>query len=184
MQHSESVRQRRAREIPFGVRAIESGIEVDGIWISRSNTPGPSVPGSPALSVSSELKSGMNGTSSERPVSTSNMPRLEMPQPAHHENLGPSPARSSTSSRPLSSSFDRAVSAEIIPSRLSSSESTSRGRATYQPRRSSHLRYSNLYDNDSSGALAALEGRQMAKTPAGSHSAGELRTFLWQSILC
>lgn len=176
MQHSESVRQRRAREIPFGVRAIESGIEVDGVWISRSNTPGPSVPGSPALSVASEPNSGRNAASSGRPV-TSNIPRLQMPQPAHHENLAPSPARSSTSSRPLSSSFDRAVSAEIIPSRLSSSESASRGRATYQPRRSSHLRYSNSHDNDNSGALAALEGRQLARTPAGSHSAGELRAI-------
>lgn len=26
-------------EIPFGVRALESGVEVEGIWISRSNTP-------------------------------------------------------------------------------------------------------------------------------------------------
>ncbi|RCI15400.1 hypothetical protein L249_6777 [Ophiocordyceps polyrhachis-furcata BCC 54312] len=25
--------------IPFGVRALESGVEVEGIWISRSNTP-------------------------------------------------------------------------------------------------------------------------------------------------
>lgn len=29
----------RVNEIPFGVRAIQSGIEVDGIWISRPNTP-------------------------------------------------------------------------------------------------------------------------------------------------
>ncbi|KJZ76686.1 hypothetical protein HIM_04022 [Hirsutella minnesotensis 3608] len=29
----------RANEIPFGVRALESGVEVEGIWISRSNTP-------------------------------------------------------------------------------------------------------------------------------------------------
>ncbi|KXT06412.1 hypothetical protein AC578_6064 [Pseudocercospora eumusae] len=27
--------------VPFGIRAIESGIEVDGVWISRSNTPEP-----------------------------------------------------------------------------------------------------------------------------------------------
>ncbi|EXF78451.1 hypothetical protein CFIO01_11944 [Colletotrichum fioriniae PJ7] len=30
---------RKQSEIPFGVRAIQSGIEVDGIWISRPNTP-------------------------------------------------------------------------------------------------------------------------------------------------
>lgn len=33
------LRVRRDNEIPFGVRAIESGIEVDGIWISRAGTP-------------------------------------------------------------------------------------------------------------------------------------------------
>ena len=26
-------------EIPFGIRALESGIEVDGVWVSRPNTP-------------------------------------------------------------------------------------------------------------------------------------------------
>ncbi|KAK2004121.1 hypothetical protein LX36DRAFT_665994 [Colletotrichum falcatum] len=30
---------RKKSEIPFGVRAIQSGVEVDGIWISRPNTP-------------------------------------------------------------------------------------------------------------------------------------------------
>ncbi|KAI0997662.1 hypothetical protein K3495_g10526 [Podosphaera aphanis] len=30
------------QEIPFGVRAIQSGIQVDGIWISNPNTPVPS----------------------------------------------------------------------------------------------------------------------------------------------
>ncbi|KAF6839919.1 hypothetical protein CPLU01_01516 [Colletotrichum plurivorum] len=39
---------RKQSEIPFGVRAIQSGIEVDGIWISRPNTPAtdPSPPNS------------------------------------------------------------------------------------------------------------------------------------------
>lgn len=31
----------RAPEIPFGVRAILTGVEVEGIWISRPNSPGP-----------------------------------------------------------------------------------------------------------------------------------------------
>lgn len=30
---------RKQSEIPFGVRAIQSGVEVEGIWISRPNTP-------------------------------------------------------------------------------------------------------------------------------------------------
>lgn len=32
----------RVDQIPFGVRAIRSGVEVEGIWISRPNTPEPS----------------------------------------------------------------------------------------------------------------------------------------------
>lgn len=31
--------KRVGSEVPFGIRAIESGIEVEGVWISRSNTP-------------------------------------------------------------------------------------------------------------------------------------------------
>jgi hypothetical protein len=35
-----------ACEVPFGIRALQQGIEVEGVWISRGNTP---VPGSPVL---------------------------------------------------------------------------------------------------------------------------------------
>ncbi|KAF4444352.1 hypothetical protein F53441_11164 [Fusarium austroafricanum] len=31
----------RPPEIPFGIRALQSGVEVEGIWISRPNSPGP-----------------------------------------------------------------------------------------------------------------------------------------------
>jgi len=36
------VESRKSHDIPFGVRAIQSGITVDGIWISQSTTPIPS----------------------------------------------------------------------------------------------------------------------------------------------
>ena len=36
----------RSQEVPFGIRAIQSGIRVDGIWCSNPSTP---VPGSPKL---------------------------------------------------------------------------------------------------------------------------------------
>ncbi|KAF2722694.1 hypothetical protein K431DRAFT_221640 [Polychaeton citri CBS 116435] len=32
---------RKEGDVPFGVRAIESGIEVEGVWISRNNSPEP-----------------------------------------------------------------------------------------------------------------------------------------------
>ncbi|KAI9727032.1 MAG: hypothetical protein M1834_008558 [Cirrosporium novae-zelandiae] len=34
----ENTRQKQGNDIPFGVRAIESGVEVDGVWISRPPT--------------------------------------------------------------------------------------------------------------------------------------------------
>lgn len=44
-------------EIPFGIRALESGVEVEGVWISRTNTPNPSCPGSPLSSVAASTTS-------------------------------------------------------------------------------------------------------------------------------
>lgn len=32
-------REKEGAEVPFGIRAIESGVEVEGVWVSRSNTP-------------------------------------------------------------------------------------------------------------------------------------------------
>ena len=50
MQHSASVRRGRAKEIPFGVRALEKGVEVAGVWNSGVTTPAASAPNSPTLS--------------------------------------------------------------------------------------------------------------------------------------
>lgn len=33
----------RADEVPFGIRALERGVEVEGVWVSRENTPEPSI---------------------------------------------------------------------------------------------------------------------------------------------
>jgi hypothetical protein len=84
-------------EIPFGVRAIESGIEVDGVWISRSNTP-----------VGSSRSSIMMETKLPRSFNNS---QLELPQTAY------------ASSRGSSQAFDRAVSAERIQTNDSRSSS-------------------------------------------------------------
>jgi hypothetical protein len=32
-----------ADEVPFGIRALERGVEVEGVWVSRGNTPEPSI---------------------------------------------------------------------------------------------------------------------------------------------
>ncbi|KAJ4367488.1 hypothetical protein N0V83_007071 [Neocucurbitaria cava] len=92
-------------EIPFGIRAIQSGIEIDGVWISRSNTP----VGSSRASIISEHK----------PMRSYNNSQLELPQAVVHG--------SSRNSSRAPSSFDRAVSAERIPTNDSRSSSPGRG---------------------------------------------------------
>ena len=40
-QMSQRRRTRTSMDVPFGIRAIESGVEVEGVWISRNNSPEP-----------------------------------------------------------------------------------------------------------------------------------------------
>ncbi|KAJ9647729.1 hypothetical protein H2199_001503 [Coniosporium tulheliwenetii] len=62
--------ERRANEdeekaIPFGIRAVESGIEVEGVWISRTNTPAPS---SAASSISEKRSDRVTPTAEQPPA--------------------------------------------------------------------------------------------------------------------
>ncbi|KAL8839088.1 MAG: hypothetical protein Q9170_001870 [Blastenia crenularia] len=168
-----AVRRKKGNDVPFGVRAIESGIEVDGVWISRSNTPANSTPGSPALSADAE-PTVQNGPTPDRASTTSNMSRLEIPQPAHGHPRPNSRSTNSTYTRVSGNPFERSVSSERSPSRLVStySELPPRGRPSYQPRRSSHLRFSNSHTIDNAEALATLEGRQLASKTGSKSSEG------------
>ncbi|KAL9607572.1 MAG: hypothetical protein Q9167_007524 [Letrouitia subvulpina] len=165
MQRNNSVVRRqkiKGNDVPFGVRAIESGIEVDGVWISRSNTPAPSSPASPSLSVTRDSGKEKNVRTPDRGSTASNISRLEIPQPAHGHSRA-SPDRSNTSSLTSGNPFDRSVSSDRSSYSPGTGflEATSRSRPTYQPRRSSHLRYSNANAVDSAAALASLEGRPL-----------------------
>lgn len=167
------VTQRRGNDVPFGVRAIESGIEVDGVWISSSNTPVPSSPSSFAAP-SIDLPSLSSDTGpSDRMSSASNISRLEMPQPLRLYP-GASPGRPNTSSRAQSSRVERGVSVESVPSRSDSpiTESGLGGRHTYQPRHSSQLRYSNPSILRDSTTLDALEGHRRNASGSGRTSEG------------
>ena len=153
MQHSRSVRRGRAKQIPFGVRALESGIEVDGVWVSRTNTPASSHPGSPAFSAASskpmphhpDLPSGRAST-------ISHMTRVEISQPGSQQPEVNNPIDSSSNIR---NPFDRPPRRHEPPP---TSDHQPRGRPTYQPRQSSHLRFSNSFDPDDSETLEALGG--------------------------
>ena len=130
-------------EIPFGIRAIQSGIEVDGVWISRTNTP----VGSSRASIMSE----------KNPRSYNNS-QLELPQTAMYGS-------SRNSSRAPSSSFDRAVSAERIPTG-SRSSSPGRSKSGVAPARCGNCNH-NIPHNSS--VLKALESPRSG-APSGPPS--------------
>jgi hypothetical protein len=121
-------------EIPFGIRAIESGIEVDGVWISRSNTP---VGSSRSSMTDVKLAQSHNGS------------QLELPRAIH----------ASSSRGSLTSSFDRAVSAERVATNESRSSSPG-GRPPF----ASSSRYSNPSFQRNSQTLHTLEGQDPASS--------------------
>lgn len=123
-------------EIPFGIRAIESGLEVEGVWISRSNTPVGS-----SRSSMTDIKLSQNGS------------QLELPKAAY----GSSSRNSSSSTIGRTSTFDRAVDAERIPTNESRSSSPGRENpSSYRGRNPSSLR--------NSTTLQALEGQDPASS--------------------
>lgn len=65
----------RPPEIPFGVRAIQSGIEVEGIWISRPNTPEHSRVDS-STAMSGECTKSMGGTETLTGLDSTNATEL------------------------------------------------------------------------------------------------------------
>ncbi|EKG19435.1 hypothetical protein MPH_03298 [Macrophomina phaseolina MS6] len=141
-------RRKSGDEIPFGIRAIQSGIEVDGIWISGTNTPVPSSP-----TQSAHDKPEASGSNS-RPMST-----LEIP-PAAGPSSGPSSRPSSCG--PPSASFDRAASTERVAShsRDSSPGSSASGQRARQhrPPPTAYTRYSQASMLRHSATLDTLEG--------------------------
>lgn len=137
----EEIRPRRGRhDVPFGVRAIESGVEVEGVWISRNNSPASSAPPSPSRSPNRSMDKGKTA------MRSSDIPSLLMPEPAH-----PYPESRSRSATGSTGSFERAVSAERLHSGNSSPEAhpvpePRTPRPSYKPRQPSALRYSTADD--------------------------------------
>ena len=176
MQHRQALEQTpdgiasRAAEIPFGIRAIQSGIQVDGVWISGSNTPNQSAPTSRAPSVMLDTDS-KKSHSPERPAAAPTNSRVERPQPTLRQS---SQGRPATASR--SSAFPHGPSYQMErPSNRLSADYIPRGRPSYQPRRASGLRYSNIDEN--SDALDALEGRRNG-TIAGADVSQGMPNFI------
>lgn len=169
MERVGSTRRRKGPEVPFGIRAIESGIEVDGVWISRSNTPAPSVPASPASAASIAPRPTLqkHEDSADRSSTASNISRLDIPQPAHAYpgvNLrpsGPSSVIRDKSPKILMSTDNLHIPPVSDPSDVARAQQI---RPTYRPRHSSQLRYSNShdYDEEDRAAAAAPESHRLA----------------------
>ncbi|MCJ1400178.1 hypothetical protein MMC11_003382 [Xylographa trunciseda] len=140
MQQTSTVLVAGAPDIPFGVRAIEHGVEVEGVWISRSNTPVSSNQGSP---VSSPLGDTSPTQSEPHAQNMTTIPNLVMPQPMY-PYLGRPGSSSTSPSRSPNRQYEKSMSADRFSSQGSVSPDTIkiRIRPSYQPRQSSHLRFS------------------------------------------
>jgi hypothetical protein len=116
--HEVMVQKRRSMDdgpsIPFGIRAIESGIEVDGVWISRNNTPAGSIrePSSSSLSAYRAV-----------PQQSRQASLTDVGMTLTNNGTETSPVASSSRSRELSQtlSMDRSTSAGSIGSNPPSS---------------------------------------------------------------
>ena len=145
----------RSDEVPFGVRAIESGIEVDGVWVSRGNTPEPASRGT---SAGSSVWDHVPRRSSE--IDLEKQWPLRPSTGTHARSIS---ASTSTTARPSSSAFDIATSAKRVDSRHVSREHSPDApiampaKSRHPP--SSYSRYSsNPYLIRSSSAANTLEG--------------------------
>lgn len=142
-------------DIPFGIRAIEKGWEVEGVWLSAPNTP---VPGSPVSSAQSSTPHSPMAGPSSRPIS--DIPKLDLPKPRRNDRADLPSQASSVKSQ---TTFDPAVSAEPIHTR---SREPSPGPAyamsgarPHQPPPPAMARYNGLLRD--SMTLDALEGREV-----------------------
>lgn len=148
----ESQREEMKNDIPFGIRAIESGIEIDGVWISRSNTP-----------VGSS-RSSMTGVQLPKSFNSS---QFDLPQTTMQG--------SSRNSSRAPSSFDVAVNAERINTN-DSRPSSPRARGAPSTESCSKCGHSNR--NRNSSTLQALEGQQ----GASASSSGKLYAHISKRI--
>ncbi|KAF8858090.1 hypothetical protein BDZ45DRAFT_690373 [Acephala macrosclerotiorum] len=139
------VESRRSHDIPFGVRAIQSGIQVDGIWISQGSTPVPS-----------ELKLGhLRGSSTDMMDFNDSSKATEMDP----ESLRPV----SRQGRPPFGISDSTtlVLDKVYEAQGTERPTTARTQGSYKPRRSSHLR-DGSHGQYNEETLGQLEGNYPA----------------------
>ncbi|KAH7403512.1 hypothetical protein BKA64DRAFT_707000 [Cadophora sp. MPI-SDFR-AT-0126] len=143
------VESRKSYDIPFGVRAIQSGIQVDGIWISQTATPIPNKlkPGH----IRSGSSDSIPGTASTKEAELSGESNPEALRPSSRE--GRSLLRNSNSSGMFQ--FRKFMGEQGL-------------RSAYKPRTASHLRQGShgVYDEET---LGQLEGKASPKQKVQAH---------------
>jgi hypothetical protein len=136
------VERKRPPEVPFGVRAIESGIEVDGIWISKSATP-----------VSESLRAARAADSSNNSSGMS----------SYAGTIGSDVSRAGSFTRtplaPIRGSWTETDNQKLADTASTWSTPIS-SRLDHRPRRSSQLRFSSYgdmhFDQETVGRLEGV----------------------------
>lgn len=136
------VEAKKNHEIPFGVRAIQSGIQVDGIWISKANTP-----------AVSELKLGSGGTSPDM---------LPSPDPKNGTITDIRPLTNQATHRQYLTEEDvlqRFDNTYAFPERSEKPQV----QGAYKPRRASHPKQHGVHGEFDETTLHHLEGTSAQK---------------------
>lgn len=128
-------------DVPFGVRAIQSGIQVDGIWISNTSTPIPS-----QLNLA-QMQSATTSDASTSPRNSQLTSQKVAKAASSRRSRSPLQSESPLDRYAEETAYDQSPGA----------------RQSYKPRKSSHLRYGSYgetrYNDD---ALAQLEGKAVS----------------------
>ncbi|RDL42085.1 uncharacterized protein BP5553_02064 [Venustampulla echinocandica] len=141
------IESRKSHDIPFGVRAIQSGIQVEGIWISTTSIPIPS-------EINLENGSGTSGTTATSGSSMSGQAGKTSQQGGRSNLKGKGSARSS-----IDRTFEDATGSDATGARQS-----------YKPLRESHLRYSSYGDSQfNEETLEQLGGNSTPKKKIYTH---------------
>ena len=149
-----------AQEAPFGSRALEAGIEIEGVYISKPNTPASSIPNTPRSSAAVESSSSLNNIHPDLPSDTNGVPTITIPPPV----LG-----QTGFFRPKPTNYSRPSNSYLEPPRLlvdrrartgsPTPEGGFRGRNRNRPRTHSNVGYSDPQDFGNDGNIAQVGGR-------------------------
>jgi hypothetical protein len=129
--------QAKGNDVPFGIRAIESGIEVEGVMISRPNTPESQSRQSSAISLMpGQYQRQPSNVDLEKGVSRGNISELDKQLSMVHDRSASDSSNSTT--RPQSSALDRSTSADRLLDISASGATTPSDPIVTKPAKSRH----------------------------------------------